>query len=254
MGIPLHQYILKKRLCQQKRDSSTSPSAASSSSIYFRTTPAFSGPEYGRLPPMGGNWHRLLNSRTYHLITGANKRRTIPSHVKCITRSAPECVRMADRSRGTGRCGCVATRCAGRPGRAASVGGSRVSGGRRPAGAAVQSFSPVAPCAAFRQNYHQAAKISARADPDQLAAVFLDLRSQGAYNLNLVTATQYLPDILEARTRSRTAPYPRVVYNCGGMSVWRRLFARWRPLRDDIWLPDFKMFRMKSATPNTQGP
>jgi putative pyruvate formate lyase activating enzyme len=75
---------------------------------------------------------------------------------------------------------------------------------------------------------------------DELADVFLRLQDQGAHNISLVTATQYLPSILPALDRVRDRLHIPVVYNCGGYERVETV----RALRDyvDIWLPDLKYF------------
>ena len=47
----------------------------------------------------------------------------------------------------------------------------------------------------------------------RLREIFEDLIAQGAHNINLVTATHFLPSILPALTPKLPVP---VVYNCGG--------------------------------------
>ncbi|WP_143321320.1 radical SAM protein [Clostridium sp. HBUAS56010] len=73
---------------------------------------------------------------------------------------------------------------------------------------------------------------------EELADIFLDLQDQGAHNLNLVTATQYLPSILEALDLVKDKLTIPVVYNCGGYESASIIKA----LKDyvDIWLPDLK--------------
>ena len=72
----------------------------------------------------------------------------------------------------------------------------------------------------------------------ELAAIFLRLQSQGAHNINLVTATQYLPSVIEALDQIRGQLTIPVVYNCGGYERVEIIEA----LKDyvDIWLPDLK--------------
>jgi len=74
----------------------------------------------------------------------------------------------------------------------------------------------------------------------RLADIFLELQSQGAHNINLVTATHYLPSIKEALDMAGTALHIPVVYNCGG-------YERPETLREfsdyiDIYLPDLKYY------------
>lgn len=73
----------------------------------------------------------------------------------------------------------------------------------------------------------------------RLAEIFLRLQDDGARNLNLVTATQYLPWVLEAldsaRARGLTLP---VVYNTGGYETVETVRALAGYV--DVWLTDFK--------------
>ncbi len=68
-----------------------------------------------------------------------------------------------------------------------------------------------------------------------LRKVFENLIEQGVSNINLVTATQFLPSILPALTPKLTVP---VVYNCGGYESVETL----KQLEGlvDIYLPDMK--------------
>ena len=78
-------------------------------------------------------------------------------------------------------------------------------------------------------------EISAR----RLTEIFLRLQQDGARNLNLVTATQYLPWVLEAlddaKARGLTLP---VVYNTGGYETVESVRALDGYV--DVWLTDFK--------------
>ena len=69
----------------------------------------------------------------------------------------------------------------------------------------------------------------------QLRAVLERLVDEGVQNINLVTPTQFLPDILEALTPRLPVP---VVYNCGGYESVRTLQALEGYV--DVYLPDFK--------------
>ena len=79
-------------------------------------------------------------------------------------------------------------------------------------------------------------------DSAQLRALFEDLISRGAENIDLVTPTQYLPTILPAREPKLSVP---VVCNCGG-------YERVETLRElegkiDIYLPDLKYSEARTA-------
>ena len=72
-------------------------------------------------------------------------------------------------------------------------------------------------------------------EPGQLRAIFERLIDEGAQSIDLVTPTQFLPDILPALTPKLPVP---VVYNCGG-------YERVETLRlleglVDVYLPDLK--------------
>ncbi|MDD3252129.1 MAG: radical SAM protein [Lachnospiraceae bacterium] len=93
----------------------------------------------------------------------------------------------------------------------------------------------------FCQNYQISQDAFGKAlSPRQLADIFLRLQAQGAHNINLVTATQYLPWILPALELVRDQLHIPVVYNCGGYERTETVLA----LKDyvDIWLPDLKYF------------
>ena len=75
-------------------------------------------------------------------------------------------------------------------------------------------------------------RVSAR----QLADIFRRLEEMGVHSLSLITATHFLPAILEAFAIYR--PHIPVVYNCGGFERVEVVQA----LADvvDVWLPDIK--------------
>ena len=69
----------------------------------------------------------------------------------------------------------------------------------------------------------------------ELRAAFERLIDEGVQNINLVTPTHFLPDILPALEPKLPVP---VVYNCGGyesMETLRQLEGK-----IDVYLPDFK--------------
>jgi len=79
----------------------------------------------------------------------------------------------------------------------------------------------------------------AELEPEQLAALMLSLQKRRCHNINLVSPTHYLPQILEALEMacSRGLETP-LVYNCGGYEE----LAALRLLDGivDIYLPDVK--------------
>ena len=91
---------------------------------------------------------------------------------------------------------------------------------------------------AFCQNFEISAqrKTGARLAPEELSRVFRKLVEQGAHNLNLVTATHFVPAVIEALSLWKP-PVP-VVYNCGGYETVDTL--RLLEGRVDVYLPDLK--------------
>ena len=84
---------------------------------------------------------------------------------------------------------------------------------------------------------HEISSGGAGADitPGRLREIFQELIDQGVHNINLVTPTHFLPDILPALRPKLPVP---VVMNCGGYESVETL----RQLEGliDIYLPDFK--------------
>lgn len=78
-----------------------------------------------------------------------------------------------------------------------------------------------------------------RITKEQLAALFLRLQEQGAANINLVTGAQFLPHIVWAIPKARTAGLSiPIVYNTSGYETIEQL-KRLEGLVD-CYLPDFK--------------
>jgi putative pyruvate formate lyase activating enzyme len=93
----------------------------------------------------------------------------------------------------------------------------------------------------FCQNWDisQEPELGVELTPDGLAAVMLDLQERGCHNVNLVTPTHYLPQILEALESAAAEGLEiPLVYNCGGYEALAAL-----KLLDgvvDIYMPDVK--------------
>ena len=92
----------------------------------------------------------------------------------------------------------------------------------------------------FCQNYHIArAEQGKEISGERLSEIFLELQEQKANNINLVTATHYVPQVIEAleEAKKQGLKIP-VVYNCSGYESVETL----RLLEGlvDIYLPDFK--------------
>lgn len=74
----------------------------------------------------------------------------------------------------------------------------------------------------------------------RLAEIFLELQEQGAHNINLVSPTQFVPQIIEALDLCRGRLNIPVVYNTGGYERVETL----KMLEGyvDVYLPDLKYF------------
>lgn len=81
---------------------------------------------------------------------------------------------------------------------------------------------------------------------ERLAEIFIELQNQAANNINLVTPSHYVPEIIEAINKARgKGLHLPIVYNCSGYEKIETL----RLLRDyvDIYLPDFKYMDAEPA-------
>ena len=86
---------------------------------------------------------------------------------------------------------------------------------------------------------------------ERLADIFRELEAQGAHNINLVTATHFVPAVIEALNIYR--PSIPIVYNCGGYESVETLKMLEGYI--DIYLPDFKyidgaMAKLLSGAPD----
>ena len=103
----------------------------------------------------------------------------------------------------------------------------------------------------FCQNYEiSALRHGFSLDSARLREIFEALIAAGHHNINLVTPTHFLPDILPALEPKLPVP---VVYNCGGYERVETLRALEGKI--DVWLPDMKysdpgLARLLSAAPD----
>lgn len=90
-------------------------------------------------------------------------------------------------------------------------------------------------------------------DDDQLAAVMLDLQRMGCHNINCVTPSHVVPQILSAvHLAARRGLAVPLVYNCSGYDSVETL-----KLLDgivDIYMPDFKFWDSKVALDTCNAP
>ena len=80
----------------------------------------------------------------------------------------------------------------------------------------------------------------------RLAEIFLELQKKGAHNINLVTPTHYVPQIVEAlKSAKQKGLFIPIVYNTGSYEKVETL----RLLEGlvDIWLPDCKYYDKELA-------
>lgn len=106
----------------------------------------------------------------------------------------------------------------------------------------------------FCQNYKiSACRVGKYISENELADIFLDLQSQKAHNINLVTGTHFVPQIIHAlkSAKEKGLNIP-VVYNCGGYESVSTLKMLEGAI--DIYLPDFKYFNNKYALKYSNAP
>lgn len=109
-----------------------------------------------------------------------------------------------------------------------------------PTGSGTVFFTGCALGCCYCQNYAISQQGLGKAiDENRLAEIFLELQEKGAQNINLVTATQWLPWVTaaldEARRRGLRLP---VVYNTGGYETLETVEVLKSYV--DIWLTDYK--------------
>jgi putative pyruvate formate lyase activating enzyme len=106
----------------------------------------------------------------------------------------------------------------------------------------------------FCQNYQISHEQEGRPfSVEELAQKMLGLQEKGCHNINLVTATHFLPWVLRAlSTAAGSGLIVPVVYNCGGYELNETIDL----LKDvvDIWLPDMKYGSNESARLYSKAP
>lgn len=143
----------------------------------------------------------------------------------------------ADRYTGTGFCGCGANIRAAKAylhmWEEPCISGTRGSG--------TVFFSGCNLKCCFCQNYKISHENQGKSITEsRLAEIFLELQQQGAHNINLVSPTPYVTQIITALDMCRGKLNIPIVYNTGGYEKTETL-----KLLDgyvDVYLPDFKYF------------
>lgn len=93
----------------------------------------------------------------------------------------------------------------------------------------------------FCQNYRISAENFGREiTVKRLSEIFLELQDKGAHNINLVSPTHYVPQIITALDMCRDKLHIPVAYNCGGYEKAETI----EMLRGyiDIFMPDMKYY------------
>lgn len=106
----------------------------------------------------------------------------------------------------------------------------------------------------FCQNYEIShLGVGQPATPDRIAGMMLDLADVGCHNINLVTPTHVVPQILKALSLAAEGGLSLpLVYNCGGYESVETL--RFLEGIVDIYMPDFKFWDRDTADRLAQAP
>lgn len=75
---------------------------------------------------------------------------------------------------------------------------------------------------------------------ERLCNIFLSLQDRGADNIELVTPTHFIPDIISALDRVKSKLDIPIVYNCGGYELTETIKRLEGYI--DVYLPDIKYF------------
>ena len=122
------------------------------------------------------------------------------------------------------------------------------------AGSGAVFFSGCSMGCIFCQNHNIAeAKAGKIITIERLSQIFLELQGEGAANINLVTPTHYVPQIIEALEMARKAGLDLpVVYNTSGYEKPETI-----QMLDgyvDVYLPDFKYMEPELAAAYSKAP
>ncbi len=106
----------------------------------------------------------------------------------------------------------------------------------------------------FCQNYNIAlGDVGREISEDRLAEIFFELKEKGAHNINLVTGTPFIPQIVKAleKAKERDLDIP-VIFNCGGYESVSSI-----KMLDglvDIYLPDMKYYSSELSSKYSAAP
>lgn len=104
----------------------------------------------------------------------------------------------------------------------------------------------------YCQNYRISTGEGMEITPARLSEIFLELKEQGAHNINLVNPTHFVPRVIEALDMVKGRLGIPVVYNSGGYERVETL----KMLEGyvDIYLPDIKYFSVENALKLSNAP
>lgn len=98
----------------------------------------------------------------------------------------------------------------------------------------------------YCQNYQISKEgVGKEITPERLAQIFLELQIKGAHNINLVTATHFIPCIMKALDLAKSELDIPIIYNSSGYERMETIEALKGYI--DIYLPDFKYYSNKLA-------
>jgi len=104
----------------------------------------------------------------------------------------------------------------------------------------------------FCQNYQISGQHNGKTvTQQQLFEYAVALKNDGAHNINLVTATHFLPYLNDFLKNLRSLNLP-IIYNCGGYESIQSLQNASKYL--DVYLPDFKYYDDELAVKYSSGP
>lgn len=105
----------------------------------------------------------------------------------------------------------------------------------------------------FCQNYRISSEnFGKNIAPEQLVEIFLKLRDMGAHNINLVSPTQFVPQIIEALDICRGRLTIPIAYNTGGYENVETLKMLEGYI--DIYIPDLKYFDSELSAKFSEAP
>ena len=196
------------------------------------------------------NEKHSLETADIGVFVGVNRRQALEHDFFDMT-SCRLCPREcgADRSKGTGYCGVGAqirvAKAMKHFGEEPPISGTKGSG--------AVFFSGCSMKCRFCQNYQISDENYGREiTVSRLADIFLELQEQGAHNINLVTASHFIPRVISALDIAKPRLQIPVVFNCGGYE--RAEAIRLLKGYVDIYLPDVKYFSDELAVRYSSAP